>query len=87
MSYDKPSPDGDAVKETRAHIRALYAEDKTAICDQPAVTSSQLADKAGIEQRAATNRLRVDPAVTRVSAIDPQTFEPTHAYVLAEDER
>ena len=87
MSYQKPRPDGEAVKETRQHIRELYEKGEVAISDKPSVTTRQLAESCEYEQGTINARLNVDPAIEQVAAIDPHTFESTTAYVLAEDLR
>ena len=87
MSYQKPRPDGEAVKETRQHIRELYENGELAISNKPSVTTRQLAASCEYGQRTINSRLNVDPAIEQVTAIDPQTFESTTAYVLSEDLR
>jgi hypothetical protein len=82
-----PAPDGDAVQETRSWIRDAYEHGKTAIADRPAVTVASLAEYTEHQPHAIRKRLQVDPAVTQVSAVHPETYHSTTAYVLAEDER
>ena len=87
MRTRTPTPDGEAIEENRDIIRELLAEGETAICEAPAVTSKQAAAHTAYTQSTVQNRMKVDPAITKISAIDPETYTSTYAYLLAEDKR
>jgi hypothetical protein len=79
-----PTPDGEAVKETRALIRELIENGETALCEIDAVTTKRITQETDYRRKTIQRRIEVDESIKKTSAIDPETHQATYAWYIDE---